>query len=172
MFHRDTKFHIGGLPLRIISSEMSGNQFQITAEIILSGEFNHMVEVDKLFDNIFVLTKPKDISELIVDWYIRSKIQLRQNVVELASCKRNLFAAQLRKLFRSGETWAEIVSTLSFSMFDNFWSPVVARNYRILAGGQDKDKTPIYFKVKDQMIERQETKAPEVETGDGNELDY
>lgn len=97
MFHRDTKFHIGGLPLRIISSEMSGNQFQITAEVILQEEYNHAMEVDKLFDNIFVLTKPKDISELIVDWYIESKVKLRQNVVELVACKRNLFAAQLRK---------------------------------------------------------------------------
>jgi hypothetical protein len=172
MFHKGTKFHIGGLPLEVTSSQTFGQKLIIEANIITDEEYNHNLEINNLFDKIFVLTKPKEISELIVDWYIISKIKLRQNVVEISTCKKDLFSAQLRKLFRAGETWSEIVNVLSFSMFDKFWTSVVARNYRILAGGQDKSKIAIYYKIKDQLIEAQENKKPEPEMGEGKELEY
>ena len=164
------QFNLGGLELCVLSSNLNGNKLTIYADIVVREEYNHTLEVEKLFNDISEMSDKMKISEYISEWYVNTKILLRQNVSIMVLMKKPILAGQLRKLFRAGESWHEVINVLSYSMFDCFWSGIVARNYKILAGSADKNKIPIYFQIKDQMIAKmnQEKEVIEdvIETGE------
>ena len=164
------QFNLGGLELCVSSSNLNGNKLTIYADIVVRDEYNHTLEVEKLFNDISEMSDKMKISEYISEWYVNTKILLMQNVSIIVLMKKQILAGQLRKLFRAGESWHEVVNVLAYSMFDEFWSGVVARQYRILAGGLDRTKIPIYYQIKDRMI-----KSPDYNDtyiGSGDELDY
>ena len=170
MFQEGTEFNINGLLLSVVRSQVIGNRLEIVADIIIEDKYDNKISTQMVLEQISQCKDKMKISAIISEWFVDNKIKLRQNVSIMCMVKKDLLSAQLRKIYKAGDTWQEIVSVLAYSMFDEFWSGVVARQYRILAGGLDKTKIPIYYQIKDRMI-----KSPDYNDtyiGSGDELNY
>jgi hypothetical protein len=165
MIEQGTLFNVDGMQFKVTEHKIVGGQHIIRAEPFILIKPQLKTITDNLFDK---LKHEKNVvvgSEIIVDWFLDCKGLLMQNSSILMSVKKQLFALELRRIYREGESWEEIVNVLLFSFNDKFWGENLLKCYRNLASNDTRSGIPIYKQIKAIMLSTEEKVEVEL---DGN----
>lgn len=148
MIKQGTLFTIDGLQFVVIEHKVIGSQHLVRAEPFIVVKDSIKEATDELFNKIKLEKSAITISEMITTWFLRCKAILLQNANMLISVKQQLFALELRRLHREGESWEEIINVLLFSLDDKFWADNLLKCYKNLASKNTRSGIPIYQQLK------------------------
>lgn len=90
----------------------------------------------------------KIIAQAFIDYNISNGNNTESFI--LADCDK--FSRQLRKIYKLGESWHEIINVLIWAMNDKFWTNIVPQHLHRLSTKVSTDSLSFYHKVKQAMI--------------------
>lgn len=91
-------------------------------------------------------------SKIIAQAFIDYNISNGNNTESFILTDHDKFARQLRKIYKSGESWHEIINVLIWAMNDKFWTNIVPQHLHRLSNKVSTDAPSFYYKVKQAMI--------------------
>lgn len=145
-------FNIDGTQYTLLHIDMVNGQYHIVAEPFIDIVPDIKYETEKLLTNIFRNKRSKiDVSNFIVNWFLTCKALLKQNVRLVSKIKKKPLAADIRRLQRDGESWHDIIATLTYSFSDKVLGRILIENYRKIYEDKDGGK-PIYFQLKEKFL--------------------
>ena len=156
MINNTTIFKLDGISMIVRSCKRKNNAYIIEAEPYVPVEISIEPITSELLSKIWKVKSKKDISESIVDWFLRCKAILRQNVDLLPSVKKDILGREIRRIEREGETWHTIISVLNYSFQDQFWKENLVKCYKSLANKDVRSGIPIYWQLKDGLTKENE----------------
>lgn len=160
---KGTLFMLDGTQYSLMSMDIVNGLYQIIAEPKVDTPPDIDLETRNLLERIFYAKGSRvEISKLIVDWFLVCKGKLRQNSKLLMSVNRDVFAAELRRIQRNGESWHDIIDTLSFTFEDQFWSQKFLPCYRNISKSTNHSDIPVYNRIRDRILELRKDQMPEV----------
>lgn len=163
---KGTLFMLDGTQYSLMSMDIVNGLYQIIAEPKVDAPPGIDSETHKLLENIFYTKNSRvETSKLIVDWFLVCKGKLQQNSKLLMSINRDVFAAELRRVFRSGESWHDIIDTLAFTLEDQFWSQKLLPCYRNISKPTANSDTPIYNRIRDRILELRKDHSQQIFDG-------
>lgn len=169
MIKQGTLFNVDGMQFKVTEHRIVGSQHVIRAEPFILIKPQLKESTDSLFDKLKHEKHVVTCSEMIVDWFLDCKGLLLQNSGILMSVKKQLFALELRRIYRDGESWEEIVNVLLFSFDDKFWSENLLKCYKNLASNDTRSGIPVYKQIKERMLSADE-KVEYIESGGSSDL--